>query len=90
MKRIHVRYDGSSYTIGDRDIDELQNEVAAAVAAGSTHWLIVNDGEGTVQEARLLISATTSIALIPIDDEGGSSPSTSALPIDFEAGTDLP
>lgn len=68
MKRIDVYYDGHLYSVGERDLEELQNVVSAA-QTGPGAWLLVNDGEGTRRDAYLWITAGTSIALVPIPDE---------------------
>jgi hypothetical protein len=71
MKRIDITYGGNSYSVGGRDLSELQ----AAVLRGHTDgglWLEVNDGEGAERPAYLLIAPGIDIALIPIP--GDTSP----------------
>lgn len=68
MKRIDVYYDGHLYSVGERELEDLQRVVSDA-QTGTGTWLLVNDGEGTRRDAYLWISAGTSIALVPIPDE---------------------
>ena len=89
MKRIHVRYDGSTYTIGGRELDDVRAEVEEAVVSGSSHWLTVNEGEGTLQEAELLITATSSIALIPMEDHGAPALALPTGSNEFETAEEL-
>jgi hypothetical protein len=74
MKRIDVYYDGHVYSVGQRELDDVQRAIAEGHSAGGT-WLLVNDGEGTRRDAYLWIAAGTSIALVPIQDEldGGTT-----------------
>jgi hypothetical protein len=66
MKRINMVYGGISYSIGRRDLDDLQNEIASALKKGDPYWLMVNHGEGMPQETRLLITRGVDLALIPV------------------------
>jgi hypothetical protein len=68
MKRIDVYYDGHLYSVGERELEDLQSIVSAGQTGGGT-WLLVNDGEGTRRDAYLWITSGTSIALVPIPDE---------------------
>lgn len=68
MKRIDVYYDGHLYSVGERELEDLQRIVHDGHAGPGT-WLLVNDGEGTRRDAYLWIAAGTSIALVPIPDE---------------------
>ena len=68
MKRIDVYYGGHVYSVGQREIEDLQQIVSEAQAGNGT-WLLVNDGEGTRRDAYLWISSGTSIALVPIAEE---------------------
>jgi hypothetical protein len=68
MKRIDVYYDGHVYSVGQRELEDVQSAIAEGHSAGGT-WLLVNDGEGTRRDAYLWIAAGTSIALVPIQDE---------------------
>lgn len=67
MKRIDVHYGGELYTIGGRDVGDLQAEILAGLAAGGC-WLSVNDGEGARRDAQLLLHAGVPITLIPVPD----------------------
>jgi hypothetical protein len=72
VKHIDVGYGGDWYSIGARDIDEVQREIDEHLRAGGG-WLQVNAGEGSVGPARLYVSPGTPIALLPVaeppDDE---------------------
>lgn len=68
MKRIDIRYGGEVYSVGGRDVDDLQAEIDAAVENGGSGWIVVNHGEGTPQEARLLLGPGVPISLLPIAD----------------------
>jgi hypothetical protein len=79
IKRIDITYDGASYSIGDRDPDELKIEIDEAVASGRPYWLRVNQGGGIPRATDLLITASTHIALTPIhepvdDSDPGTEP----------------
>jgi len=67
MKRIDIIYDGHTYSVGGRELEELQEEITAGLADGP-HWVRVNDGEGDRREAYLLMSPGAPIALIPIPE----------------------
>jgi hypothetical protein len=70
MKRIEILYDGNQYSVGGRELEELQATIAEGIAGGAPFWLEVNFGEGRPQRALLMITAATSLALLPtaIDD----------------------
>jgi 6-phosphofructokinase len=67
LKRINIRYGGDHYTLARTDMEELKNEIATAIENGGTHWLHVNRGEGSFQQADLLITTGTPIAIIGIE-----------------------
>jgi hypothetical protein len=77
MKRIDIYYGGSHYSVGQRDDDELRDEILAGLAAGP-HWLEVNDGEGAPRRAYLLLSPGVPLAVIPIADEAPEVASVAA------------
>lgn len=66
MKRIDIVYGGQSYSVGQREIEALREEILAGVRAGDGYWLEVNSGEGAPRPTYLLITAGTDIALTPI------------------------
>lgn len=66
MKRIDIVYGGQSYSVGNRDIDELREEILAAARSDEAFWLEVNSGEGAPRPTYLLVTAATDLALIPI------------------------
>jgi hypothetical protein len=68
VKRIDVGYGGDWYSIGARDIDEVQREIDGYLRDGGG-WLRVNAGEGSVGPARLYVSTGTPIALLPVAEE---------------------
>jgi hypothetical protein len=68
MKRIDIYYGGEHYSVGGRRFDELRAEVEAGLATG-LYWLEVNDGEGEMRAAHLLLTPGVALALIPIPDE---------------------
>jgi hypothetical protein len=67
MKRIDVHYAGHLYSVGGRDLEDVQREVQAAQKDGG--WIVVNDGEGSRRDAHLWVTSGTPIALIPISGE---------------------
>ncbi|MFE1646019.1 hypothetical protein [Microbacterium sp. P01] len=71
MKRIDITYGGQLYSVGGREIEDLTDEITAAVRDGGG-WIRVNDGEGERRDALLFVSTGTSIAVIPIPATGGT------------------
>jgi len=67
VKRIDVHYDGNLYTISNRELAEVQEEIAAAQREGG--WLLVNNGEGTRRDAYIWVRGGIPIALVPIPAE---------------------
>jgi len=68
MKRIDIYYGGEHYSVGGRRLEDLRGEVEAGLAAGS-YWLEVNDGEGMMRAAHLLVTPGVPLAIVPIPDE---------------------
>lgn len=68
MKRIDIYYGGEHYSVGGRRLDDLRAEVEEGLAAGP-YWLAVNDGEGEMRAAYLLLTPGVPLAVIPIPDE---------------------
>ena len=68
MKRIDIYYGGEHYSVGGRRFEDLRAEVEAGLATG-LYWLEVNDGEGEMRAAHLLLTPGVPLALIPIPDE---------------------
>ena len=79
MKRIDIYYDGEHYSVGGRRLDDLLREVEAGLAKGF-FWLEVNDGEGTMRPAHLLITPGVPLAVIPIPGDDAVPPSEVAGP----------
>jgi hypothetical protein len=63
VKRVHVLYGGNDFLIGDRDADEVEQEIEAALTAGRPGWLTVNYGEGRPTRCRLLLTPGVDIAV---------------------------
>ena len=70
MNRIDIVYGGKPYSLGDRTVEALRAEIADAVASGVPTWLRVNSGAGRYQDAYLLISAGTAIAIVDVQPNG--------------------
>ena len=68
MKRIDIYYGGEHYSVGGRDLADVTREIVEGVTSGP-RWLEVNDGEGEVRTAFLLLSAGVPLAVVPIPDE---------------------
>ncbi|MCR2799890.1 MULTISPECIES: hypothetical protein [unclassified Microbacterium] len=69
MKRIDIRYGGHSFSVGGRELADLQKEIETGLHTGGSVWLRVNEGEGIRRDAYLLITPGTSISLIPLEGE---------------------
>lgn len=67
MKRIDIHYGGQTYSVGGRELADLQQEISEGLAKGA-YWLVVNDGEGERRDAHLLITASSDVALIPVPE----------------------
>jgi len=68
MKRIDIYYGGDHYSVGGRRFDDLREEVEAGLSAGM-YWLEVNDGEGRMRTAYLLLAPGVPVAIVPIPDD---------------------
>jgi hypothetical protein len=79
MKRIDIYYGGEHYSVGGRRLDDLLREVEAGLAKGF-FWLEVNDGEGMMRPAQLLITPGVPLAVIPIPGDDAVPPSEVAGP----------
>jgi hypothetical protein len=66
MKRVHVLYGGNEFLIGDRDADEVEREIEAALASGRSGWLTVSYGEGRPTKCRLLLTSGVSVAVFQL------------------------
>ena len=66
MKRLEIAYGGARYSIPNRELADVQNEIADAVASGSVHWLKANSGEGIVEPAYLLITPGVQIVVVDV------------------------
>lgn len=74
MTRIDIVYGGKPYTLGDRTIDSLRAEITDAVSSGAPAWLRVNSGAGRYQDAYLLITPGTAIAIVDVQPNGPDIP----------------
>jgi hypothetical protein len=70
VNRIDIVYGGKPYTLGDRTVESVRAEIAEAVASGVPSWLRVNSGAGRYQDAYLLISAGTPVAIVDVQPNG--------------------
>ena len=70
MNRVDIVYGGKPYTLGDRSVESLRAEIADALASGVPAWLRVNSGAGRYQDAYLLISPGTAIAIVDVQPNG--------------------
>ena len=68
MKRIDIYYGGDHYSVGGRRLEDLRAEIEAGLEAGM-YWLEVNDGEGEMRAAHLLLSPGVALAVVPVPDE---------------------
>lgn len=75
MKRIDVLYGGQEFSIAGRELDDVRDEVRAAISAGQG-WLSVNIGEGITAPAALLVTPGVPLALLPVagDDDLDEDP----------------
>jgi len=70
VNRIDIVYGGKPYTLGDRTVESLRLEITEAVASGVPTWLRVNSGAGRYQDAYILISPGTAIAIVDVQPNG--------------------
>jgi hypothetical protein len=70
VNRIDIVYGGKPYTLGDRTVQSLRTEIAEALSSGVPAWLRVNSGAGRYQDAYLLISPGTAIAIVDVQPNG--------------------
>jgi hypothetical protein len=68
VKRIDILYGGVRYSLGNRELEDVQRELAANVAAG-LGWFTVNYGDGGRTDAILMITPGVDLTLIPIDPD---------------------
>jgi hypothetical protein len=69
MKRINILYAGKQYSVSGRDVDEVKEEIRAAVESSVPSWYEVNVGEGRFQRADILLSPGIDIAVIGINPD---------------------
>jgi hypothetical protein len=70
VTRIDIVYGGKPYTLGDRTVESLRAEITDALTSGVPSWLRVNSGAGRYQDAYLLISPGTAIAIVDVQPNG--------------------
>lgn len=68
MKRIDIYYGGDHYSLGGRGYDDLRKEIEEGMKRGP-YWLEVNDGEGQMRAAHLLLTPGVALAIVPVPDE---------------------
>jgi hypothetical protein len=89
-RRVYVRYGDREYVVADRGLEELRQEIEAALGSGSPSWLSVHYGEGRPSQAQLLVAPGISIVLreegAARGEEGATAGAEAAAP-DGEAGT---
>lgn len=71
MKRIDIYYGGERYSVGQRELAEVQADIEAALSSSGPAWIQVNDGDGAPRTAYLLITPGVPVAVIPIPEGGG-------------------
>lgn len=71
MKRIDIYYSGTHYSVGGRELADVQAEIAELATRGG--WMLVNDSEGARRDAYLWVYPGTPIALVPIPDPDSPS-----------------
>ena len=76
-RRVYVRYGDREYVVADRGLEELRQEIEAALGSGSPSWLSVHYGEGRPSQAQLLVAPGISIVL---REEGAARGEESAAP----------
>ena len=69
MKRITVRYGDRDYSIADRSLKEVQDEIIRIIESGRPGWLEVNYGEGRPTPASLLLTPGTGL-MVHVEDSG--------------------
>ena len=67
VNRIDINYGGRHYTVGNRSVEDVQDEVQRILATGTPGWLTVNYGAGSLREARLLITIGVPLSLAPTE-----------------------
>jgi hypothetical protein len=77
MKRISIRHDGTMYSVGQRDLADLQQEIVTALKSGEPYWLEVNEGEGMPRPALILVTPGMNLTLIPLPEPHLSPEDTS-------------
>ena len=68
MKRIDIRYGDSQYSVGGRELAEVQAEIASLADEGG--WLTVNEGEGAPRPTYLWIAPGVQVAVTPVPGDG--------------------
>jgi hypothetical protein len=79
VKRIQLVYGGRTYTISNRDYDEVCAQIEELAGSGRPGWLEVNSGEGRPTTTRLLITPGSEIAVISDHIDAASDEADSPL-----------
>ncbi|MCM6764118.1 hypothetical protein NB037_17020 [Rathayibacter sp. ZW T2_19] len=62
MTRVELHYGGRLYTMGNVSVQEAK-QLVAEVLGTEPHWLEVNQGEGDLRTAHLLLTPGVALAL---------------------------
>lgn len=86
MKRIDIVYDGTLYSVGRVEYDELKSRIAAAHDEGRSTWLRVDHGEGRARSAEILIAPGIPISLVAINTDADADAASDADAAGVAAG----
>ena len=67
MKRIDVYYGNDHFSVGGRELEDLQRQIVEGIA-NAPSWLEVNDGEGMLRPSFLLLTPGVPLAVVPIPE----------------------
>lgn len=73
MNRILVIYGGRDYTVGNRSLEEVQDEITRGLESGGPTWLDVNFGEGKPLPCRLLLTPGVTISVVGFPSSAASN-----------------
>jgi hypothetical protein len=66
MLLVHVLYDGETYTVSGRGLDDVEREISAILSSGRHGWLTAFGDDGSRIPHRLLITPGVALALVPM------------------------
>ena len=64
MNRIGITYGGRDYSIGNRSLEDVQDEIATAIDSGRSAWIDVSYGAGRPTPCRLLLTPGVAISVV--------------------------